>query len=430
MKRCLSFIIFLISLSANAGTDETAVLSIGRSMEWSVPAGTPITVASGAIVRVVDLKSRVKVVGQKIGETEVRAGQRRLHVHVVSESERRLHHALDEAIAKMRGLELGIDGKLIHLSGRLLRFEDWKKLAAVAQESGETDYNSTYHLQAAIAPELAGRASQHFKELLRAAHLPDVVFELQPSATVTIPPEPKDLKARVARVLGPYGFKIETSESSLSLEPMVRMKLVVAEVRKSMSRKFGIQWPTSFAAQLLPTAQLGDGSPFNLSVQFIEDNGIGKVLASPTLLCRSGKEAKFLAGGEIPIRVVNFKVQDIIWKQYGVVLKFKPRADFSGRMSIDIETEVSSVDPARSVDGVPGFLTNRIESHFDLSASRTIVLSGLIKNDWSQQTSGLPVLSTLPVLGPLFGSPEFKDSRTELVVFVTPELARPDEEVL
>jgi len=425
MKQRLFIFISFLSLSAFAATDDTAILSVGRSMEWSVPAGTPISVANGEIVRVVDLKNRLKIVGRKLGETEIRAGQRRLHVHVVSESERRLYQALQETAAGMRGLEIGMDGKAIRLSGRLLRFDDWKRLAAAASASSD----AAYRFQASVAPELGARASQHFKELLRAAHLPDVVFELHPSAIVTIPPEPKDLKARVERVLGPFGFRVETSESSLSLEPMVRMRLLVAEVRKSMTRKLGIQWPNSLTAQLLPTAQLGDGSPVGLSIQFLEDHGIAKVLASPTLLCRSGKEAKFLAGGEIPIKIVNFKVQDIIWKQYGVLLKFRPKADFSGRMSIGIETEISAIDEVR-VDGLPGFHTNRIESHFDLTKSRTIVLSGLIKSDRSNNSSGLPGLSTLPILGPLFGSPEFRDNRTELVVFVTPELARPDEEAL
>jgi pilus assembly protein CpaC len=139
-------------------------------------------------------------------------------------------------------------------------------------------------------------------------------------------------------------------------------------------------------------------------------------------LCRSGKEAQFLAGGELPIKITAHKRQDVVWKKYGVLLKIKPVADFSGRMSIALETEVSTIDTSNTVDGLPGLLTNRIESHFDLKESRTIALSGLIKHQSGQSSQGLPGLSSVPILGSLFASREFRDDKTELVVFVTPEV--------
>ena len=157
----------------------------------------------------------------------------------------------------------------------------------------------------------------------------------------------------------------------------------------------------------------------------LEKNGFAKVLASPNILCRSGKEAHFFAGGELPITIVNYKVQDVVWKKYGIILKVKPKADFSGKMSISIETEVSSIDPSTEGKGVPALFTNKIQSHFDLTESRLIALSGLIKNEQSENSSGLPGLARLPVLGPLFSSKEFRDDRTELVVFVQPEVISP-----
>jgi pilus assembly protein CpaC len=91
-------------------------------------------------------------------------------------------------------------------------------------------------------------------------------------------------------------------------------------------------------------------------------------------------------------------------------------------MSIYMETEVSALDPSTSVDGIPGLFTNRIQSHFDLEQSKTIVLSGLIKSDQSKVTQGIPGLSRLPILGTLFSSQDFRDNKTELLVFVTPEV--------
>ena len=154
---------------------------------------------------------------------------------------------------------------------------------------------------------------------------------------------------------------------------------------------------------------------------------VSRVLARPNLLCRSGKEAEFVAGGEFPIKIFNYRQQDVVWKRYGIVLKIKPKADASGRISLGLETEVSTIDPAHTVDGIPGMLTNRVASYFDLTRPRTIVLSGLLKNEDSVHNAGVPGLSGLPILGPLFGSKEWKENRTELVIFVRPSIVSEEE---
>lgn len=401
---------------------ELAVIAIGRSIDWKIPANLHVNVSNGEIVRAVDLKDRIRIVGKKRGEAEIRAGTRVLAVHVMDDDSANLYRRLRETIETRRGLELSIRDNRITVTGRLLRLDDWFTLASITEGTG-----AKFDFRASLTPDLEAAARARFKIVLRQAHLPEVALQLQPAATVTAPIEPADLKTRLERALGPYGFHVESSSAALSLEPMVRVRLLVAEVRKAMKRQLGITWPGAIPAHLLPQPALNPGS-LDLTLNALEENGAGKILASPTLLCRSGKEASFLAGGEIPIKTISFKNQNVVWKQYGVLLKIRPKADFSGRMSIGIETEVSMIDGAHAVDGVPGMLSNRIESHFDLSTPRTIVLSGLIKKEWSEAGKGLPGLSDIPVLGALFGSSDYQDNRSELIVFVTPEVALPDEE--
>jgi len=84
------------------------------------------------------------------------------------------------------------------------------------------------------------------------------------------------------------------------------------------------------------------------------------------------------------------KTHEVVWKPYGILLKIKPLADFSGRMSIALTTEISKADFDQKVDGFPGMKTNRIETHFDLLQSRTIALSGLIKHEQIEGSEGLP----------------------------------------
>ena len=147
------------------------------------------------------------------------------------------------------------------------------------------------------------------------------------------------------------------------------------------------------------------------------------LLASPNLMCKSGKEATFFAGGEFPIKTIGEKYGTVVWKQYGINLKIKPLIDSIGQISLEIETEVSSIDKSREIDGVPAMHSHKVSSFFDLTKSQTIILSGLIKSETGTSSEGLPYLSQLPVLGRLFSSKDYLDNKTELVIFVTPKLS-------
>jgi pilus assembly protein CpaC len=185
--------------------------------------------------------------------------------------------------------------------------------------------------------------------------------------------------------------------------------------------QYGLKWPDTYSARILPQG-LERTEDLIFNGKALEESGHGKILASPNIICRSGKEAEFLAGGEFPIKILNYKVQDIVWKRYGILLRVKPKADSAGRISLSIETEISTIDKSTAVDGVPGLLTNRVSSHFDLTQPRTIALSGLIKNEDGTSSAGIPYLSRVPILGPLFSSKDFQEKRTELVIFVRPSI--------
>jgi pilus assembly protein CpaC len=215
-------------------------------------------------------------------------------------------------------------------------------------------------------------------------------------------------------------------EQSLDIAPTIKVEITVAEIKRNLSLKYGLRWPSGYSAKILKTGETElDDLPFNLTA--LESQGYGKILASPNILCRSGKEAEFLAGGEFPIKIMNFKTQDVVWKRYGILLRVKPRADSAGRISLSIETEVTTLDDAHKVDDIPGLLTNRVSSHFDLTRPQTIALSGLIKREEGNSSEGAPFLSRIPVLGALFSSKDFRENRSELVIFVRPVILSEDE---
>ena len=222
-----------------------------------------------------------------------------------------------------------------------------------------------------------------------------------------------------------HGIPIHFSKQGLKIEPLIEVKILIAEVHRSLQRHLGIHWESNYTAQLLPLST--STSNLALTLQALESKGRGQVLASPRLLCRSGSKAEFLAGGEFPIKVINFRKKDVLWKRHGVHLSVLPTADTQKRLSIQLSTEISMIDPSQSVDNLPGLKTNRLQTHFDLKQPRTIALSGLLRHDFGISSQGLPALHTIPVIGKLFGSEDYKKKLTELVIFVTPRIIEDSE---
>lgn len=166
-------------------------------------------------------------------------------------------------------------------------------------------------------------------------------------------------------------------------------------------------------------------SRINLAV----NNGDALLLAAPVLSARSGGEAEFIAGGEIPIPVTSgLGDTSIEFKEFGIILRIKPRADNAGNIVAEVETEVSTVDNSIAVGNTPGFRTRRASTDVSLRDGQTLVVSKLVSNEVSKDTTGIQFLSKIPVLGALFRSTNFRNNRSELVIFITPRILTPDSE--
>ena len=233
---------------------------------------------------------------------------------------------------------------------------------------------------------------------------------------IQIPPGSEEEKA-IRGFFDNYGIEVRISKNAIRLAPMVELAITVAEVRKDAFLNYGLKWGSTFQTQVIP------------DIQLLEQTGSGRILATPKIICRSGESADFFAGGEFPIKILNYKIQDVVWKKYGIHLKTKPMVELNGKIALSIDTEISSIDKSKSVDGIPGMFTNRIQSHVNLLQSQSLVLSGLIKAEDSESAGGLPGLSNLPILGALFASKDFRTSQTQLLIFVTPRLIPADGEI-
>ncbi|HVT36479.1 MAG TPA: type II and III secretion system protein family protein, partial [Nevskiaceae bacterium] len=167
-------------------------------------------------------------------------------------------------------------------------------------------------------------------------------------------------------------------------------------------------------------------------------NGLAKILSEPTLTTLNGQEAQFLSGGEFPVPVPQGGATNAItidFKEFGVGVKFLPVILDSGRINLKLNVSVSELSQSNNVAitptstnttfVIPSLTKRSAVSTVELSDGQTIGIAGLISDNVREFVDKLPGLGDIPGLGALFRSQEFLSGQTELVIFVTPHLARP-----
>lgn len=380
--------------------------------------GKKIWLEKSNIVQVSEANGGYLIKGLKPGSTLIKLDEKTTEVFVLNPAQERSLQILNNRIPKTLGLKLAIQSGKITVHGKLLLWEDWYKIFQDC-EASNCDYQFAPQINVELQKSLKTKIDYVFKQ--RGLAPQSIIFDQEIKSLTS---DKNEIALKTTALLKAFGIKTIISNQNIDVDPLVKVQITVAEIKRDSFLKYGVDWSTSYQAQILPKLST-ENSFAEINLQALEQNGLGKVLASPNILCKSGKEAEFLAGGEFPIKIMNMRVQEVMWKKYGILMKIQPKADYSGKMSISIETEVSSLDTSHTVDGIPGLFTNRIQSHFDLSESRTIALSGLIKSEQGEASSGLPGLNHIPILGSLFASRDFRENRTELVIFVRPEVVSP-----
>ena len=175
---------------------------------------------------------------------------------------------------------------------------------------------------------------------------------------------------------------------------------------------------------------------FNLAFDAAKEKGLAKILAEPTLTTLTGQEAEFLSGGEFPIPVPQQNgAITIEFKKFGVGVKFLPVVLDAGRINLKLGISVSELVSNNSVaierDGIsssfiiPSLSTRSAESTVELADGQTIGIAGLINENMREVVTKFPGLGDLPGIGVLFRSQSFQKGETELLILVTPHLAKP-----
>lgn len=235
----------------------------------------------------------------------------------------------------------------------------------------------------------------------------------------------------------------------------VMLEVRVAEMSRSLQRRLGINFayingndfvvsliggvanaitasPTVFpsdAVQALFSVQK-NGNTLTGFIDALNEEGLLKVLAEPTLVALSGQNASFIAGGEFPIPVPQDNNNITIeYKKFGVILYFTPTVLSEDRINIAVEPEVSEIDFSTAVrfEGfvTPGVSIRRATTTVQLADGQSFAIAGLFRETVRDTISKFPVLGDIPILGALFRSRKFQKNETELIIIVTAHLVKP-----
>ncbi len=161
-----------------------------------------------------------------------------------------------------------------------------------------------------------------------------------------------------------------------------------------------------------------------------------RVVSSPSLVVVDNQPAILQVGDEVPVTTqqatnigttdpLNTIVSNVQYKDTGVILKVTPRVNSNGLVTMDVEQEVSNViGGTDSANLTPSIAQRRIASTISILSGQTVALGGLISERQTREKFRVPILEKVPVLGDMVGSTNKERSRTELIVFIRPEVIR------
>jgi pilus assembly protein CpaC len=345
------------------------------------------------------------------------------------------------------------------------------ELQLVAKAVGTTNvliWDPSGRLQAAIDVHVSSAQSQLQAELRRILEVEDITVESTGHATVLKGSVPSAVKLEQALEVSEAYLGAESTGKIVNLLQVggnqeVMLKVVVAEMSRTLNREFGMNFNAlieagsgtinvaSFIQGLSGPADTAGVIPISDAVNFaallsgygaleqlavfldaLDERGLGKVLAEPTLLARSGETASFLVGGEVPIPIAQggaFGSITVEFKDFGVGLGFTPTVLGPDRIHLQVAPEVSDVDftLGTEVGGtiVPGFVTRRATTAVELKDGQSFAIAGLLSDSVRELSGRYPLLGDIPILGNLFRSSLYQKAQTELVIIVTPHLVKP-----
>ena len=243
---------------------------------------------------------------------------------------------------------------------------------------------------------------------------------------------------------------IENALHQLDTVPLqVMLEAAIAEVTLTNDLKYGVQYffqpndkhqlvlSNSSTAAITPAYPgfsyiFTPGNNIKIILNALSDVTHVEVISSPQVLVLNNQTATLQVGDQVPVATAQQQstlvgnatlVNTIEYHDTGVILKVTPRVNQGGNVMMDISQEVSDVaSTTSSTLDSPTIQLRKINSTVAVHDGETVALGGLIKDSRTRDRNGIPILSDIPLLGNLFRTTENDDTRTELMVLITPHV--------
>lgn len=389
--------------------------------------------------------------------------------------------ALLRSVAAANGLRVVADGSV-------LRVETADARDAAAASSGrETSRQNAplyvYRLKHANATRLAstlqsiyggrtsdpggvGLTSRPLSEQLRATQIPalnvDTIGRSAPQGTLAVVQGAVQGEIQIVPDETTNALLIRAQPSSydtirqaielLDLRPLqVFIEVLIAEVRRSSSLDAGVNASvskigsgnetsgaissTSSANDFLVRFTRGGSVSVDVALSALAARGDVRILSRPLILAENNLEARILVGSQRPFVQVfrslptdgAVRDQVVQYRDVGTSLSLIPTINPDGYVNLQVKQEVSSATNEVQF-GAPVISTREASTHLFVKDAETVVIGGLADRQTEQSRSGIPILSSIPGIGVLFGTTSKSDAQSEIYLFLTPHIVSTDED--
>jgi type IV pilus assembly protein PilQ len=230
-------------------------------------------------------------------------------------------------------------------------------------------------------------------------------------------------------------------------QPQVEIEARIVETTRSFARQLGVQWsfngtirtndPVSSAtlgaatnlairpaATTLALGLLGRDLNLDVALTALEQQGQGRILSTPRVSTQNNVEAEITQGIQIPIQTVANNTVTVTFKDAALTLKVTPQITAANTVIMQIAVENASPDFSRQVNNIPPIDTQRANTRVQVSNGETTVIGGIYKSRETTNQDRTPGLHRVPLLGWLFKRDSVSDENRELLIFITPKIAR------
>lgn len=450
MNRLLypALVVGALLVSGSALAQETINLSVGQQTIRNVPSGAKLIIPGDDIASVRPLGSnQIVITGVREGRVTLivnrpGGGRNTFLIVVRKDNPSDIIRALRSLLGDIEGISMREVDDRVYIEGQVYTAADAERIEQVLPLYPQVKSFVK------IAPNAKKLVAQNLNAAFQKAGLKSVQATVV-GATIFLEgsvESQEDLK-KAELITKAIGEKVENL-LVVGIKRMILSEVQFVEIRRNSRDRYGIKYPTDITGEIAAAANItkdlfpgsfGQGAlqvpliaTAEFSIGFQGNDGYGRLLAQPKLVCASGEKAEFLAGGEVPIPLITNNQFTIEYKEYGIILNIRPTADRNGNIQTEIEAEASEIDTSVNVSvgssSVPGFRTRKVKTNVTVRHGETIVLSGVFSHDEQKNVSKLPGLGHIPIIGELFKSRGFDSTKRELVIFVTPRIVNPDSD--